>query len=238
MRKLAVAAVFAFLFALPQAVRAESAIDPFLKPVPPGPPESGLSFGARVGFGAPLGRTSQGNDLSSAFSGSIPLQIDAGWRFNPNLYAGLYFQYGAAQINSELRQACDADGVSCSSSDLRFGFDLVYAFLPRGRFAPWVGVGAGLETAKLNVAQAGSSAELTLKGFEIAHLTAGLDLRFWPAFRFGPFANWTLAKYTSVDASVDAVDPTTQIGVTRSGDIPQKAFHGWLQFGVRAAIDL
>lgn len=235
MRKLALVALCASL-ALPHRARAESAVDPFLRPVPVGPPESGFTFGARAGYGAPLGKTSQGNDLSSTLSGSVPLQIDAGWRLNPNVYVGLYLQFGPAQLDSQLKQACDAGGVTCSSSDLRIGFDLVYAFLPRGRVAPWAGVGAGFETAQLNVAQGGSSAELTLKGLEIAHVTAGLDLRFWPAFRFGPFANCTLARYMSVDASVNA--PNSQIGVTGSGGIENKAFHGWLQLGVRAAIDI
>ena len=224
MRILALVALCASL-ALPERARAESAVDPFLKPVPPGPPETGLTFGARFGFGAPLGRTSQGNDLSRTFSGTIPLQLDAGWRFNPHLYGGIYVQFAAAQLDSDLRQAqaCDGDGVTCSSSDLRIGLDLAYSFLPRGRFAPWVGFGAGFETAKLSVTQGGSTADFTWKGFELAHFTAGLDLRFWPAVRFGPFANATLARFTTVDASLDS---------------RQGAFHGWLQFGIRTAIDL
>lgn len=224
MRILALAALCASL-ALPQRARAESAVDPFLRPVPSGPPDAGLTLGARFGFGAPLGRTSQGNDLSKTFSGTIPLQIEAGWRFNPNLYGGVYFQFAAAQLDSQMREAraCDADGVSCSSSDLRVGLDVVYTFLPAARFSPWAGFGAGFETAKLSVSQGGSTTELSWKGFELAHVTAGLDLRFWPAVRFGPFANATLARFTTREASVDS---------------PQGAFHGWMQFGMRAAVDL
>jgi hypothetical protein len=224
MRKLALAALCGYL-AFPRGARAESAVDPFLRPEPQGPPESGITLGARVGFGAPLGRTTQGNDLSRTFSGSIPLQIDAGWRFNPNLYAGIYFQAAAAQLDGDLRQGqgCDADGVSCSSSDLRLGVDVAYTFLPQARLSPWLGFGAGFESAKISVSQGGSSSEFTWKGFELAHVTAGLDVRLWPTVRFGPFANATLARFTAVDSSFDA---------------SQKAFHGWFQLGIRAAVDL
>lgn len=224
MRKLALAALCASL-ALPRSGRAESAVDPFLASSPQASPESGISLGARLGFGAPLGRTSQGNDLARTFSGSLPLQIDAGWRFNANLYAGIYFQAAALQLDDGLRQAqgCDADGVSCSSSDLRIGVDVAYTFRPRARVSPWLGFGAGFETAKLTVSQGGSSQDFTWKGFELAHVTAGLDLRPFPAVRMGPFANLTVARFTSVDSSFDA---------------SQGAFHGWLQLGVRAAVDL
>lgn len=235
MRKLALPALCAFL-ALPLAGRAESAVDPFLRPVPAGPPESGFSFGARAGYGAPLGKTSQGSDLSRTFSGSIPLQIDAGWRFSPKVYTGLYFQFAGAQLDSQVRKGCDANGVSCSSSVLRLGADLVYTFVPRARLAPWAGIGLGFETATVKAAQAGQSVQLTFKGFEFAHLAAGLDFRLWPAVRLGPFASGTLAQFTSVDTPVDPV--TNQIGATRSLDIQQKAIHGWLQLGIRTAVDL
>lgn len=229
MRNLALAAMWACL-ALPLGARAESAVDPFLKPAPQGPTESGFSFGARAGFGAPLGKSTRGNDLSSTFSGSIPLQLDAGWRFTPNVYAGLYLQYGPALLDSRLSQSCDGGAVGCSSSDLRIGFDVAYAFRPNTRLAPWLAFGAGFETAKVNLTQGGSSAEFSLKGFELGHLTAGVDLRAWPAVRIGPYASCTLARYTSVDGSF--------AGVPGGGDIPQQAFHGWLQLGFRAVIDL
>jgi hypothetical protein len=235
MRTLTLAALCASL-AIPPAAGAESAVDPFLRPVPSGPPESGLSVGARVGWGAPLGKASQGSDLSSVFSGSVPLQVDAGWRFSPSVYAGLYFQYGVAQLDARAKSGCDASGVSCSSSTLRLGADLVYTFLPRARLAPWVGVGAGFETSRLKAVQGGQSVEVAYKGLELGHLAAGFDLRPWTALRVGPFANFTLAQFTSVDTPVDPA--TNQIGATRTIDIQQKAIHGWLQLGIRAVIDL
>jgi hypothetical protein len=235
MRKLALPALCAFL-ALPHAVSAESAVDPFLRPAPAGPPESGFSFGVRAGYGVPLGRTSQGNDLARTFSGSIPLQLDAGWRFSPKVYAGLYFQFGPAQLDSRAKQGCDVNGVNCSANVLRFGADLVYTFVPRARLAPWAGVGLGLETATVKAAQAGQSVQITFKGVEFAHLAAGLDFRLWPAVRVGPFADCTLAQFTSLETPIDPV--SNQIGATRSIDIQQKTLHGWLQLGIRTAVDL
>src|SRR5512137_1391184 len=67
---------------------AQQGVDPFLKPAPPGPPESGVSIGLSVGYGLPMGSFSQNFAFSDYFSGAVPLQLDVGWRFNPNLYLG------------------------------------------------------------------------------------------------------------------------------------------------------
>ncbi len=242
MRKLAVTVVSSLLVALPHLARAESdvgsGVDPFLKAAPRGPPENGLSIGLRGAYGLPFGARSgaQGDNLSGTLTRSFPLQIDLGWRFSPNLYAGIYFQGAIASLAPGLTEGCGTDGVTCSASDLRLGVDLVYTFLPRTRFAPWIGIGGGYENAKVRVPHAGQAVDISYKGYELPDLMAGVDFRLASALRIGPFVTLTLARFTSVETPVDP--DTDQIGSTQSFGIARKAVHGWLQLGLKGTLDL
>jgi hypothetical protein len=62
--------------------------------VPSGEKESGVELGARTGFGLPLGEASKDNKMSDGFTGHVPIQLDVGYRFTRNIYAGGYFMYG------------------------------------------------------------------------------------------------------------------------------------------------
>lgn len=238
MRKLAVALASSLLLAVPAAAPAQSGVEPFLKATPSGPPESGLSVGLRLAYGLPFGGVSgaAGDDLSNFFSGSFPIQLDLGWRFNPHWYLGGYFQYGFLFIatSSPVTTACSA-GASCSGTDMRFGVDLVYTFLPYGTITPWVGVGAGYEITKLSASSAGQSIDFTFSGWEFGHVSLGLDFRLAPSFRIGPFATITFGQYQSVDSPYNI--NTGQLGATQSYDISQKALHEWLQLGMKATLD-
>jgi hypothetical protein len=234
MRKLVVALV-SLLFALPGAGQEAGGFDDFLKPAPKVAPESGLSLGVRAGYGVPMGSASgaDGQALSNYFARSVPLQVEVGWRFSPRFYAGAYFQYAFAAIASKFdSQFCGA-GVSCSGSDLRFGADAIYTFLPHATIAPWVGLGAGYEIMNLRGSQGSQRVELTLKGLEFAHLMAGGDYRLWPNVRVGAFAALTFAQFSTLETPF-AEDGT--FGPTRTVDLP-KALHEWLQFGVRSMVD-
>jgi hypothetical protein len=215
---------------------AEEGIDPFLKAPTPQVPESGLSLGVRGGYAIPFGSTSgaAGADFSKLLTGAIPLQFDLGWRFSPHWYVGGFFQYAFASVGSDLNTACAGN---CSASDMRFGVDVVYTFSPRAKLIPWAGVGVGYEIAKITLSSGGQSVEAaTVKGFEFAHLGLGVDYRFAPWFRIGPFATLTLAQFSTLDSQVDF--NTGAVGPSQSTDIPSKAFHEWLQLGIKATFDL
>jgi hypothetical protein len=234
MQKLAVALV-SLLLALPGAGRAEDEFDDFLKPAPRTVPESGLSLGVRAGYGIPLGSASgaQGAALSKYVSRSVPLQIEGGWRFSPKLYAGAYFQYAFASTGSLINSLACGPGVDCSGSDLRFGVDVIYTFLPRARIAPWVGVGAGYEIMNLQASEGAERVELKFRGFEFGHLMAGADYRLWPNVRVGLFTALTFAQFSTFETPFDE---NGNFGPLRTVNLP-KAFHEWLQFGVRTMFD-
>ncbi|NMO20320.1 outer membrane beta-barrel protein [Pyxidicoccus fallax] len=195
---------------------------------------AGFSLGLRAGYGVPFGKasgegTDDGAELSDLVSGVIPLQVDAGYFINSNLYLGGFFQYGIGQYGGE---ECP-DEVNCSASQIRFGVDLAYHFAPSASINPWVGVGVGYERIAVNISSdvAGVDAEATTsaRGIEFGHAQGGLDFRLSDTISVGPFATFTVAQYSTASISSSGVGPD----IDESADIDEKAFHFWLYGGLR-----
>jgi outer membrane protein W len=154
----------------------------------------------------------------------IPIWIDAGFRANPNIYVGLFFQYGFAFVNTDANADC-TQGISCSATDVRLGLNLHYHFNPGTSFDPWLGVGAGYEWLSLNASEDGVSASETASGFEFANFQLGGDFAVAPNFGIGPFFTVTLAEYRSLSGAMDA-------------DLATKSIHAWVMGGVRGVFDV
>jgi opacity protein-like surface antigen len=226
MRRLFVGLCLAVVVLSSGQASAQQGVDPFLKSAPPGPPESGVSIGLSLGYGVPIGNVSGSAPVSNLFSGTMPLQLDVGWRFTPSLYLGAYFQYGFAFLASNLNSTCSQGGVSCSGSDMQFGLDFIYTFMPYSKILPYVGLGAGWEIASVNVSGGNSSASVTVSGFQFARLIVGTDFRLGSSFRLGPFVNFSLAQFSSLSSP----DASVTLG--------SKTVHSWLQFGLKGTVDL
>ena len=242
MRSLLVALLGSASMAMAPGAMAQTGLEPFLKPPQARTPESGISIGVRAGYALPLGSATgvAGDELSKSFSGMIPLQIELGWRFSPQFYAGGFFQYGFTSLASEFKanNGCDQSGVSCSSSDLRFGVDVVFTIAPYATVIPWVGVGAGYELAKLGFSQGGQSVDVTFKGWEFAHVSIGADYRVSPLFRIGPFVSLSFGQFQSFDTNLDQTTNPPTVGPNRTVDVQEKALHEWLQLGIKGTFDL
>ncbi len=200
-----------FLFTF--SFRAGAAEDP---PAPPGPSQSnahGPSLGFRSGYGKSLGTAVDSTAQSSLIQGMIPFWVDIGYRLNPKLYLGGYFQFGLGTV--------PGDCPGCSANVIRFGFNLHYHPLPGDDYDPWVGIGVGYEILNLNLYPGNPSA--SLRGFEVPNLQFGVDIRAFDNLSAGPFITFALAEYTSASGyPVSGVD---------------KKLHQWLIFGVRAVFD-
>lgn len=102
--------------------------------------DSGLDLGARLGYGIPLGKAiggpGPGNALSDGITGQVPIWIDAGYRFTPNVMAGAYFQYGFAFVKD-----CPS-GASCSAHDIRLGIQAQYRIQPTEKWTPGWALGS------------------------------------------------------------------------------------------------
>jgi hypothetical protein len=229
MRRLFVGLCLAVVVLSSGQASAQQGVDPFLKAAPPGPPESGVSIGLSVGYGIPMGSVSGSQPMSDLYSGAMPLQLDVGWRFTPNLYLGAFFQYSFAFISSKQEAACTLNGwTGCSGGVMQFGADFVYTILPYATFAPYVGLGLGWEIASLNYTSASQSVSESVSGFQFARIILGGDFRVGSAFRVGPFVNFSLGQFSSLSS------PNS----TANGTISNKAIHSWLQFGIKGTVDL
>jgi len=195
-----------------------------------------VELGARVGFGLPFGNEGRiggaavDAKLSDDVSGMIPLWLDAGYRIDPHLYVGLFFQYAFALINTDMNPECNQSGNSCSASDIRLGVNLHYHFAPGRSFNPWVGLGAGYEWLLLSVTSPAISADVTVSGFEFANLQLGGDFTASPTFRVGPFVSFSMGQYRSFSVSSG--------GQSMPTDITRQQLHEWLVIGARGAFDI
>lgn len=190
--------------------------------------ESGVEVGARLGYGIPFGKVhSQGNGdnkMSDFVSGQIPLQLDIGYRLDPQLFLGAYFQYGIAFPGAD---DCDQNGVSCSASDVRLGIQAQYHFNPITVDGGWIGAGLGYEWGNLSMEALGAEMNVQARGFEFLNLQGGYDFVVADKFRVGPFALLTIGQYGT--AKVE-----TPVGST-TDDIDEKAIHSWLMLGVKGS---
>lgn len=186
--------------------------------------ESGVQLGLRTGYGIPMGNAQKDAPLSDAYSGMIPIWLDAGYRFNPNIYAGAMFQYGFVSVKN-----CPT-GADCSASNIRIGANLHYHIMPEATFDPWVGLGIGYEIMNSSAEMMGQKADGNAKGFEFANLQVGGDYKVMPDLGIGPFISFSLGQYSSAKV--------TAMGQTIDGDIKDKALHQWFVIGIRGAYNL
>lgn len=177
-----------------------------------------FTLGARLGYGLAMGDAEKDFGMSDFVKSQIPIQIDAMYRVTPDFALGAYFSYGFAQTGGFTADLCDLPGADCSVSSLRIGVQGTYAFSKASpQFVPWVGAGIGWESVSFDAG--GGSTDVT--GFEFLNLQGGAAFKVSPQFQVGPYAQLAISQFSSADGN----------------DIPDKAMHQWLSFGVRGSFD-
>jgi hypothetical protein len=199
------------------------------------PVSSGLSFGARIGYGVSFGSVDNGtgDSVSTTASGQIPFWLDAGYLLNPYLYIGAYFSFGVLSMSgTALQGACGMPTVGCSGNDLRVGVDVQYRLLGKDKLQPWIGLGfLGYEGATANGGGPGGAESISVNGIEWVSPQAGFDYKFLPTLSAGLFLGVTLAEYFGASANVDGTP-------VASASLNGHALHGFVFFGAKAAFDL
>jgi len=195
--------------------------------------ESGLAIGVRTGYGAPLGNAYQGETLASFQGGMLPFWFDLGYRFNPHWYAGVWYQYG---ITAPPTGPCAQQfpGGTCDGNDQRFGINVHYHILPDQFVDPWVGLGIGYESARINVDNANGAGETSFiaSGVQFLDLQVGADLRASDKIPFGPFIDLSFGQYGAF-SDKDANGNSTSV----TGNY-QTSMHEWLTLGIRGQFNL
>lgn len=195
MPKLLTTALLAAALAFPSAARA------------------GPVAGVRLGWAVPVGQLRGGLDLGQYVSGVATVEVEAGWRLWRGLTLGGYASYGVARIDTFLDNLYEAQGDSTSGSVLQLGLRGEWTFrdLAAG-ILPWVALGAGWQRLDLSI-----GSDFTYFGWNLVRLEAGADWAAGRGFTVGPYASWSLGRYTKLG----------------SGAISQQAGHAWAAFGLR-----
>ena len=196
---------------------------------------SGLEVGLRSGYAIPLGAavgggTGGSGDLSKVYNGVIPIWVDAGYRLNPNMMIGAFFQYGIGLVNTSNAPECKTPGVSCSGNDLKFGAQFHYHLMPEQTIDPWGGIGIGYEIANLSESSGGASAGESFSGFQFVDLQLGADYKAMPNLGIGPFVDFSLGQFSNCSVSGGGAGTTCKI--------QQTAMHEWFTIGIRGAYDI
>jgi hypothetical protein len=194
------------------------------------PAPAGVEVGLRTGYALPFGGISGASSgvnaisLSNSVSGVLPLWLDAGYRFSPNVYIGAFFQYGIGFVNSG-NSVCGQAGASCSANDIQFGANFHYHLSPTKKVDPWGGIGVGYEILNLGTTVQGMSASGNYQGFQFFNLQVGGNYNVLPNLGVGPFLMFSLGEYF-------------QCSVQNPCSVHNAVLHEWLTIGIRGAFDI
>ena len=180
--------------------------------------ERKVRVGAGVGFAMPLGDLATA-PLSYDVVRQVPISLEADYFVLPHLLVGAYGQYGFA--------AGGQDSGDATVRDVSFGVQAQYHGAAGAALDPWLGLGAGYEI----LSERSDQAAMVARGFELARLQAGLDLRVGPALAFGPFLGLSIDEYNHYKL-------TRGSDTAFDGSIDSKGFHEWLTVGVKGTIAL
>ncbi len=206
----------------------------------------GPQLGVRVGYGVGTGVVYSGLPVSDASHGALPVILDAGWRFIPQLYLGLYGQ-AAPVFTRNNPVSCPGDA-SCPAQDWRFGVEADVHVAPHALLDPYFGIGTCYEILHTHLTvpisaptpngpvPANATAGIVDRGWEFASLTLGFDARLCSVLGVGPFVTGSLGEY-----GVHTGTLTTSVAGTpvESGPLPavHHAAHELFIFGVRGTVN-
>lgn len=247
-------AVGTWLFVAPPARAQDEYVPPSANPPAPEtvpPPSSvmanvGPQFGARVGYAFGTGIVYSGFSVTDGSRGAMPLIVDLGWRFLPQLYAGLYGQY--APVFTKTNDVECFEAFTCTTQDYRFGLQADFHPLPRSRYDPYIGVGWGYEIlhAKVSGPQvvptpgglvpATVEASAINRGWEFGTIIVGFDGRIDPAVGVGLFASASLNEYNVHTGTQNVMVGGTQVSSAPLPDV-NHGLHELYIAGVRGTIN-
>jgi hypothetical protein len=194
----------------------------------PMPVPRGLQLGARLGYSLPVGPLASNPNLSTSLSNletaTVPIGIDAGYRFSPSTYLGGTLAWGPG-IAPNSQGTCGF-GDSCFRQDAQLRVDGRLYLAPDAKKGGWLGLGVGWEIAAFSDSHLGHTITSTLTGPVFADLELGLDFRR-DALAIGPYIGVTLAEFVT-----EGVNPAT---APVSTSISDPSIHAWVTLGLRGS---
>jgi hypothetical protein len=189
------------------------------------PVPRGFQLGARIGYSLPVGTISQGSShLSDLETASVPIGLDAGYRFSPQLYLGGAIAWGPG-ISPNSSDTCPT-GISCFRHNTQLRADARLYLAPDARVGWWMGFGAGWEIGVFSRTYQGNTVTSTLTGPVIADLQFGFDSRVGMR-AIGPYFGVAISEFLT-----DGVNPPAAPVQTWISD---PGPHAWITLGLRGS---
>jgi hypothetical protein len=183
---------------------------------PPYPPESRPGRApispvyAVFGLGGLVisGNVEEGVSTDRLYEPQLGLWLETGLRLSPEVAIGGYLGLGFGDAAPELRDACTASGMTCTTATGRLGILLRRTFDPLGRTAPWIAAGTGFEFGSAMSDDTGSSSseQFTYSGWEALRLMVGVDHRASPVLGVGLYGGIAWGRYSRYEDAGGTVD--------------------------------
>jgi hypothetical protein len=191
------------------------------------PVPRGLQLGGRLGYSLPVGSISNNSTLSTSLSNletaTVPIGIDAGYRFSPSTYLGGTLTWGPG-IAPNSQGTCGF-GDSCFRQDAQLRVEGRLYFAPDARKGGWLGLGVGWEIAAFSDSHQGNTITSTLTG-PVADVELGLDFRSH-GFAMGPYLGLSVAEFLTEGVNPAAAPVSTSIS--------DPSIHAWITLGLRGS---
>jgi hypothetical protein len=207
---------------------------PLFAPAPEAFPfHRGVLLGARLGYAWPtgmLGGTNSGlnSHLSDLETASVPVGIDAGYRFTRVFTLGGTAIW-APGITPNAGGPCKTAGVSCAEHDAQVRLDARFTFAPEAKVTGWFALGLGWEFATFSQTNSGgASVTSTLTGPIFPDVELGFDVR-GRQLAMGPYLGVTGSTFVTDGVSPSATPVSTWIHDATP--------HTWITIGLRATYD-
>jgi hypothetical protein len=188
---------------------------------------SGLGIGMKLGYGVPIGDAVEGGSFDEFVKGAIQSEFALNYGITPSIIIGGYAGLGIGLLPDAVDDFCGGD-VDCSIFLLNVGMAAEYRIMPGNLVNPWVGANFGIEWTTLSVSSEYADASSSLFGIGFGpSLGVDFELKRWG---IGPYFSYQAGKFLSGDVRAEG----DNLGASGSDEIENRAFHGWLLFGVRA----
>jgi hypothetical protein len=188
----------------------------------------GFSPGLRLAYGQPLGEVANGGDLEDFIKGALKAQLDLDYGLNPHFMLGVYLAMGGGFLPKATKRPCDTFGGDCGLMVIESGLQAAFRFLPDRLVDPWLGANLGLEWVRFKAEAMGAKSSIAYLGLVFGP-TLGVDVQL-NGFAFGPYFSPQFGEYMRGKVKVSS----TLFGTSNDGKIENRAFHYWLNFGLRA----
>jgi hypothetical protein len=191
--------------------------------------DEGFALGLRLAYAHPLGELAKNGDLGDFARGVIKGQLDLDYGLSPSSVIGLYLAVGGGFLPDSLKRACDQGDADCKLLALESGLAATYRILPDGLVDPWLSANFGVEWLKNSIDSSLGGGSTSFLGIAFG-ASVGADVQLG-GFAFGPYFSPQLGYFMRAKAKTDFA---ILEGFDENAKIRDRAFHYWLNFGLRA----